>query len=143
MRKFFYRITEHSHADGTRTTHLYIWAKPKFSLREMLAKQDKLFWLIVDVLPEAGKLVTAAMREAEKVHYTIRPKRRVVHHDGPQVCALSHVDYEYSRVKKEVSIYYDNVLEIVFFERDREMIKRVLDLLKKEWGGVWEYMEKE
>ncbi|RLF46687.1 MAG: hypothetical protein DRN20_06920 [Thermoplasmata archaeon] len=124
-RKFYYLIRK---VPSTGTYHLYIRAKPRFSVREIFSKQDRLIMSLPD-LPFNQKefqLKIGSLRETEEVFFKLEPI-------GIDVYRYS---YGYiNKVKKEIYVCYDMVMELVFY--DKEKINILLEYLKKEWGGEW------
>jgi len=122
MRTYYYHLVSAIRGDGKRTYHLYVTAKPRFSLRELLSKQINIIPAIIERLANIPfEIHTAAQMEIEKLNFNLTP-----------------VAGNYIRLrmdKSSILICHDRFLE--FSSLDRDVILKILELLKERWRGKW------
>jgi len=129
LRKFFYYVKKgwnKGEKDSLRY-HLYIQAEPRFSQKEMYAKQHRVHSRL-DELPfnREIEVKSGSSREGRTaVMILLEPNSSAFHYDFTLV----------KKVTKILEVSYDNVLEFVFMEEKH--IEPFLDFVMKLWGGKW------
>ena len=129
MRRYFYSIKETSKGDEKRY-NLYIWAKRRFSLGEMLAKQHYVM-AYLDELPFNNITVkTASCREGTtQIVALLEPTSSAFHYNYVNI----------NKLDRSIEIYYDYVLEFVFTEK--EHVETFLEWIRRKWKGEWQEEE--
>ena len=125
MRQYFYSIKE-TVRDDVKRYNLYIWAKRRFSLGEMLAKQHFVLSHLDELPFNSITVKTASCREGStQIVALLEPTSSAFHYDYINLDKLERV----------LEIWYDNVLEFVFTERKH--VQQFLEWIKKKWKGKW------
>lgn len=122
MARIYYYILVSAIRGEEKTYHLYITAKPRFSIRELLSKQINIIPAIVERFADIPlELHTAAQVEVKRLNLDLIPTVG-----------------NYIRLKMDrssVHVCYDRFLE--FSSPKRDIIFRLLGLLKEIWKGEW------
>ena len=143
MRTYTYQIKQGPGNEPNKTIfHLYITAVPRFSLREVLAKQHWFMTHLLDLPFNKIELKLAGSRESRDIHIEIDIDILQKEIDKVVVLPTSVFHYDYvtlDKVSKTVSVDYENVIEIVLYENTQ--IQPVLDLVMSKWKGVWQKLE--
>jgi len=127
MRKYYYTITKIDRK-SEKTIHLHVRAKPRFSLREVLAKQDRII-MSLPTMPHNKNEFTVGTG-------CLRETRRVTFHPEPLDAIACRYGFAIINWKcKTVDILYDYVMEFVF--TDASVVGQFLEWLKKQWRGEW------
>jgi len=124
-RKYFYQIKETSDPDGWRY-HLYVNAKRRFSLNELLAKQHNLMMKLPEIFREDIEVKLASCRESGPLTITF--------FFTEPVSSAFHFDF-LKKQDREITLGYDNILELVF--TDKRHLMKVLEWMKNNWKGEW------
>jgi len=129
VRRYFYSIKETVRGNEVRY-NLYITAKRRFSLDEMLAKQHYVM-AHLDELPFNNITVkTASCREGTtQIVALLEPTSSAFHYDYVNL----------NKLDRSVEIYYDHVLEFVFTEK--EHVETFLEWIRRKWKGEWKKEE--
>jgi len=123
MRKYFYEIVNTtSRQDGSPLTRVYIYAKPRFSHREMFAKQEQLLDKLTD--PECP--LDGAMQIAIASDMSV------------SALCFAKIDH-FNKIRKEITFEFVHSLEIVIYKP--QCGAKIVDWLSKIWTGTWKALD--
>lgn len=122
MREYFYEVIDtQSRQTKKPMTRIYIYAKPRFSHREMLSKQEQLLDKITDPDCPLDQAFQIALQRQMLVS---------------SIC-VAKID-GFSRLKKELTLEFEHFMEIVAFKPvDAE---KFVHWLSSIWKGKWTYI---
>jgi len=123
MRQYFYDIVNTtSRQDGSSLTRIYVWAKPRFSHREMFSKQEQL----LDKLTDLDCPLDGAMQLGVATDTSVS-----------SLC-FAKIDH-FSKIKKEIEFVFVHSLEIVIYKKN--VGQKIVDWLASIWKGEWRELD--
>lgn len=119
VRKFFYEIIDTtSRVDGKPLTRIYITAIPRFSHREMFAKQVQ----ILDKLTDEDCPINGALQLAVYCNMSV------------STLCIAKID-RFNRIDKVIDLGFVHGIELVLFNHPKG--EDIINWLKGLWKGNW------
>jgi len=129
MRTFYYHVDERSKFLGDKQIRVYLSAKPNFSLREILSKQEQFFISFASEKCPFNKVWVSAQRHPQELIE--------ITHLVPYPLAIRPARMEIDRNRRICNFKFWHYLEFVLDDDGRASPSTLIEWLKTLWKGEW------